>query len=295
MSRNAAARLCPEPLPPLSGGAELFIVESELEYPDPVGGTRTECERSLCVLVLITPGEEIRRQIRAEASRYVGARCFVQTIEGRGWAVAAGHAINQRMPAFTDIVIGLPQFSEEVQEQIEQLHSLLSGGGVHRLGVWAAVADHPSGWASLTCPLGFVKAIQTPSELCAIQLHAGLAQLGAPGLVECVSADDVGAALGTPLAPALCLIADLDGWDGLFDEIDLPTEQALMGPAVAFQTAELGLSGYRHAVRSMRSMGLVNLCVVASYGLTLPPLVSTRMPRLVLLIGPSDMDRQTKA
>ncbi len=97
------------------------------------------------------------------------------------------------------------------------------------------------------------------------------------------------------MAPALSLIADFDGLDGLFDEIDLPAEQALMRPAVAFQTAELGLSGYRHAVRSMRSMGFVNLCVVASHGLTLPPVVSTRVPHMVLLIGPGDMDRQTKA
>jgi len=97
------------------------------------------------------------------------------------------------------------------------------------------------------------------------------------------------------MAPALSLIADLDGLDGLFDEIDLPAEQALMLPAVAFQTAELGLSGYRHAVRSMRSMGFGNLCVVASHGLTLPPVVSTRVPHMVLLIGPGDMDRQTKA
>ncbi|MEO3715714.1 hypothetical protein [Roseateles flavus] len=272
---------------------ELFIVESELEYPDPTGGACAERERSVCVLVLIAPGEAVRRQIRSESARYVGARCHIQAIEGKEWAAAAADVIHQRPPAFADIVMGLPEFCDEVREQVEQLHSLLTRQGIHRMGVWAAVADRPADWASLSCSLGFVRPAQGPSELGAAQLHAGLTQLGAPGLVECVAAEEVKAALGTPLAPAMCLTADLQGLDDLFNELGLPADRTALGPAVVFPSAHLGLAGYRRVVMRLRSMGLLNLNVVASHGLTLAPLVNAREPHMVLLIGPSAIDRPT--
>lgn len=119
MARSARALLRAAPMTPLEHGAEAFIIETALAYPDPSQLGVHEEEHSLCVLVLIDPSDAARRLARVEAVRYVSARTFfINGHAGADWGIRLAEQLDQIPEAFIDMVIALPEHSPAREQQI---------------------------------------------------------------------------------------------------------------------------------------------------------------------------------
>ncbi len=269
MARDARALISATQLMQLDGGAEVFVVRTLLAHPDPASAGYEE-EHSLCLLVLVSPDEWARRKMRAELAMYIGAQCLITQHPGETWAESVQHSLTQYSSAFTDVVVALPDYSNQAARQVGHLLNGLRSAGHHVLCTALAVAARPGEWSCLDDAVGFVSAQgMSPSE-CAIWLHAGLAQLSAPMLIECVSDHELALVWGDSSRPALLTIAHSSSLADLgADKGTHATHgvEAALGQVAVFLLGSVRLSDYRALVRSLRGIGIHSAAIVAPAGL----------------------------
>lgn len=270
MARDAKALLNAPLLPKLNGGAEIFVVETLLAHPDPTAKEGHEEERGLCLLVLVDPDERARRRVRAEAALYVGASCSVTPLVGSSWADKCLSQLSQLESAFVDLVLALPDYSESAARQVQALLRSLRSDPHHALCTSVAAAPQPADWSDFSGALGFVEATTMSSYDCAIWLHAGLAQLSAPALFECVSNEDLSAAWGTPTSPAQLQVVNAMNTPQAGALVrELGGGQGPKGSINAFLLDRVSFADYGAFRRTLRTRGFDSPVIVAPAGLTL--------------------------
>ncbi|MDG0853381.1 hypothetical protein [Roseateles puraquae] len=240
----------------------MFVVETRLAFPGADGGD-THQEHSLTVLVLSNPDETSRRRLRAEVPRYVGARTWIAEFPADDWAGRVVEHLHALEPAFLDLVIGLQEPRDQAVLQVCHLLEQLRVEGRHHLGTLVAVASPEVARPATAEQLGWVLAPQMPAAEGAMLLHAGLAQLSAPDLIEEVSAEDLAGVWGSAAQPACLISADAG------QLCHLPVWSA-RGRVAAFclVSAQFGL--YQAMVRDLSALGAENPLIVVAARLTLP-------------------------
>lgn len=286
MARNATPLLCALPLPELRGGVELLIVETLLAHPDPTGVGGHENEHGLCVLLLVEPTESERQWMRSEAQRYVGARASVVHVAGDDWAASVGRVLGEFNSAFVDMVFGLPSHSAEVEQRVVALLQALKTGH-HQLCTVVAVTADPAAWPTMGKSTGFAVPNAMSVNAGAIAIHAGLAQVSAPQMIECVTAEHVRAVFGAPGRAATLQMTDALGLLNAIKSVDQTEQLGSLCAAAAFFLDDLGLQGYSAAAGAMRAAGLGEPLIVAPGGLTIPSALNAS-PRCVLVVMRGD-------
>lgn len=264
MARNATPLLRAQPLPELHGGVELLIVESLLAHPDPSQGDGYEEEHSLCVLVLASPTEVERRMLRVEAQRYISAQASVVPVAGAAWAAEVIRLLDAMESAFIDVVIALPEPPATAEREVTMLLRGLKAGH-HLVSTVVAVAQNPGDWRTLDAGLGMVSAPGHSAAAGAILLHAGLAQRSAaPGLVSCLSGEEINAVWGSSERPAQLSLVDLDG--SRLEVCAHPTPGLESG--VIFCLAPVTLTGYKRVRHALNQADLPEVLIIAPSGLS---------------------------
>lgn len=259
--RSAVPLISAAPLPELSGGVELFVVETRLAYPG-AGGADGHQEYGLTVLVLSNPDEASRRRLRAEAPRYVGARTWIAEFPGEGWAAPVAGHLHALDAAFLDLVIGLQEPIGQAALQVRSLMQQLHSKGRHHLGTSVAVVSTAIAQSTMPEQLGWVMAPRMPAAEAAILLHAGLAQLSAPDLIDEVSAEDLVEVWGSAAEPACLAVLDAE-------HLRLLRPLHGSGGIAAFYLASGTFEQYRGIARDLRAAGIERPRIVAAAGLTL--------------------------
>lgn len=259
--RSAVPLISAAPLPELRGGVELLVVETRLAYPG-AGGADGHQEYGLTVLVLSNPDEASRRRLRAEAPRYVGAKVWIAEFRGEDWATPVAGHLHALDAAFLDLVIGLQEPTGQAALQVSSLMQQLHAEGRHHLGTSVAVASTAIAQTTMPEQLGWVVAPQMPAAEGAILLHAGLAQLSAPDLIDEVSAADLAEVWGSAAQPAR--LAALDA-----EHLRLLRPLQKSGGIAAFCLAGGTFEQYRGVARDLRAAGIESPRIVAAAGLTL--------------------------
>lgn len=256
--RSAVPLISAAPLPELRGGVELFVVETRLAYP----GADGHQEYGLTVLVLSNPDEASRRRLRVEAPRYVGARAWIAEFQGEDWATSVAGHLHALDAAFLDLVIGLQEPIGQAALQVDSLMQQLHAKGKHHLGTSVAVVSTAIAQSTMPEQLGWVIAQRMPAAEGAILLHAGLAQLSAPDLIDEVSAEDLAKVWGSAAQPACLVVADAE-------QLRLLRPVQHGGRIAAFYMGSATFSQYRTIARELAGAGIENPLIVAAARLTL--------------------------
>lgn len=279
--RNAVPLITAAALPDLRGGVELFVVETRLLYPG-AGGADGHQEHGLTVLVLTNPDEAARRRIRSEAPRYVGAQTWTAVLPGDDWASAVTEHLNARDAAFLDLVIELQEPSDQATLQSNSLLRQLRANGRHHLGTVVAVTSTSFARPAMAEQLGWVVAPQLSAAEAAILLHAGLAQLSAPDLIEEITAEDLAEVWGPAAQPARLVVSDADQLRHL--------RQVQKDGRIAVFCLDNGtFDQYRTIARDLRAAGIESPRIVVAAGLTLSGPTHADCPCVIVTAGESPM------
>ncbi|MDI4633143.1 hypothetical protein J7U46_08805 [Pelomonas sp. V22] len=285
MSRNATPLLAAPAFPDLDGGAEAFMVQTCLAHPVPGEPSAPEEERSICVAVLITPDEHARRSLRTEAARYVGGRTQVASLCGADWGRKLLMLLHEAESAFIDVVVGIPSTCSGAQSEVMATLQQLRGFGHHQVCTVFVVSTDPAHWR------GTGECVVMPHDgdaiAGAIALHAGLAQLSAPQMIECVTTEDVDTVFRSGERLASMYLTDALGLPHAVEVLECSLNGKTNRRVAALFFDDLSLRGYSAAARTLRAAGFSEPVVVAPHGLTVAPILSPS-PRCVLVVGGGD-------
>lgn len=284
--RSAVPLITAAPLTDLRSGVEVFVVETRLEYPAAEGASAYQ-EHGLTVLVLMNPDEAARRWVRTEAPRYTGARTWIEEFPGDAWAAPVVEHLLALEPAFLDIVIGLHEPTDHVVLQVSSLMEQLRTDGRHHLDTVVAVTVPAVVRPATAVPLGWVAARDMPAAEGAILLHAGLAQLSAPDLIDEVYAEGLAEVWGSAEQPACLVVSDAEQ----LRHVQVPQGG---GPTAVFCLVSPSFAQYRTVVRDLRTAGAESPLIVAAARLTLPGRALEGCPCVIVTAG-GRVDEVTKS
>jgi hypothetical protein len=202
MTRYATPLITKPPLPAIENQVEVLIAESRLAHPVNHDSDDVEEEQLMTVLVSFDPAPAQRWSARALAATFITAECMFEQLPARreldDWL---GGLLNSRVPASLCLVIALPDFTAVVAEQVD---SWLKGltRGMHHIQLVVAVASSTKNWLDSSGIDGFVSAKVQEKDRAALEVFNMLAALMAPGMLNCLDAEDFRSVFGSAERPS---------------------------------------------------------------------------------------------
>jgi hypothetical protein len=294
MVRHATPLVVAPALPPVGNRIEMLIAEARLRHPATVGVEEAE-EPLLTVLVSFDPTDADRRAARVLASSFMAAACSFERAPAEADIGTWLTETSRRLPAsWVCIVIALPEYEAEVDQQLQSFLNTIRGTGHHYVPLVVGTATMPADWSGLGLD-GFVITELHQRVAGALQVFSMLANVMAPGLMCCLDAHDFWSAFGAAASPSQIAQATYFPDSSSFvpaSRIDRQVLAASAGIAVMPGRC-LRLAAQSRLVAAVRASGQPDtaLTIVVPWGLTVEPLGADRSVDVLLICrGPLPAD-----